>query len=176
MFDLFKQDIKIGDKVKLYLTTGKEPEGIVVSTGENFVLLQASDKTQNRFFDKLIGGWDLVTTDDSGITNTEEIRLSRICREYEIGLKELVSFLDKKGIRVDVNPNAKITNQELNRIKEELSILANNTSIDLKDFVKHTIVNEDKSNPYSDSMLWRLYTQSSGIKVKRKRIVQARKE
>lgn len=176
MFDLFKQDIKIGDKVKLYLTTGKEPEGIVVSIGENFVLLVSTDGTQNRFFDKLIGGWDLVTTDDSGITNTEEIRLSRICREYEIGLKELVSFLDKKGIRVDVNPNAKITNQELNRIKEELSILANNTSIDLKDFVKHTIVNEDKSNPYSDSMLWRLYTQSSGIKVKRKRIVQARKE
>lgn len=177
MFDIFKQDIKIGDKVKLYLTTGKEPEGIVVSIGENFVLLVSTDGTQNRFFDKLIGGWDLVTTDDSGITNTEEIRLSRICREYEIGLKELVSFLDKKGIRVDVNPNARITNEELNRIKEELSILANNTSIvDLKDFVKHTIVNEDKSNPYSDSMLWRLYTQSSGIKVKRKRIVQARKE
>lgn len=176
MFDIFKQDIKIGDKVKLYLTTGKEPEGIVISIGENFVLLVSTDGTQNRFFDKLIGGWDLVTTDDSGITNTEEIRLSRICREYEIGLKELVSLLDKKGIRVDVNPNVRITNEELNRIKEELSILANNTSIDLKDFVKHTIVNEDKSNPYSDSMLWRLYTQSSGIKVKRKRIVQARKE
>lgn len=176
MFDIFKQDIKIGDKVKLYLTTGKEPEGIVISIGENFVLLVSTDGTQNRFFDKLIGGWDLVTTDDSGITNTEEIRLSRICREYEIGLKELVSLLDKKGIRVDVNPNVRITNEELNRIKEELSILANNTSIDLKDFVKHTIGNEDKSNPYSDSMLWRLYTQSSGIKVKRKRIVQARKE
>ncbi|MBK9300618.1 MAG: hypothetical protein IPN14_08430 [Bacteroidetes bacterium] len=60
MFNIFKQDIKIGDKVKLYLTTGKEPEGTVISIGENFVLLQVDDKTQNRFFDKLIGGWDVL--------------------------------------------------------------------------------------------------------------------
>lgn len=176
MFDIFKQDIKIGDKVKLYLTTGKEPEGIVVSIGENFVLLVSTDGTQNRFFDKLIGGWDLVLKSNSEIEEPEKIRLSRICREYEIGLKELVTFLDKNNIKVDVNPNAKISNEELNRIKDDLSILANRTSTDLKEFVKLTIINEDKSIPYSDSMLWRLYTQSTGIKVKRKRIVQARKE
>ena len=176
MFDIFKQDIKIGDKVKLYLTTGKEPEGIVISIGENFVLLESSDGSQNRFFDKLIGGWVLVIKNNSEIEELEQIRLSRICREYEIGLKELVTFLDKKNIKVDVNPNAKISNEELDRIKDELSILANNTSTHLKDFVKLTIINEDKSNPYSDSMLWRMYTQSTGIKVKRKRIVQARKE
>lgn len=61
MFDVFKQDIKVGDNVKLYLTTGKEPEGIVISIGDNFVLLESNDKTQNRFFDKLIGGWVVIS-------------------------------------------------------------------------------------------------------------------
>lgn len=37
MFDIFKQDIKVRDKVKLHLTTGKEPEGIVVTIDDNFV-------------------------------------------------------------------------------------------------------------------------------------------
>jgi hypothetical protein len=60
MFNIFKKDIKVGDKVKLYLTTGKEPEGTVVEIGDNFVLLQSDDQTQNRFFDKLIGGWDVI--------------------------------------------------------------------------------------------------------------------
>lgn len=175
MFNIFKQDIKIGDKVKLYLTTGKEPEGQVVTIGENFVLLQSSDGTQNRFFDKLIGGWELVLKSVAEIELADHIRLSRICRDYEIGLKELVSFLDEKGIRVDVNPNAKISKEELDRFKEELSTLANNKSTGIEDFVALTIINEDKSKPYSDSMLWRLYIQSTGIKAKRKRIVQARK-
>jgi hypothetical protein len=60
MFDIFKKDIKMGDRVKLYLTTGKEPDGIVVEIGDNFVLLQSDDQTKNRFFDKLIGGWDVI--------------------------------------------------------------------------------------------------------------------
>lgn len=46
MFDIFKQDIKVGDSVKLFLTTGKEPVGLVLSIGENYVLLQLEDGTQ----------------------------------------------------------------------------------------------------------------------------------
>ncbi|MDR1937898.1 MAG: cold shock domain-containing protein, partial [Tannerellaceae bacterium] len=65
MFDIFKKDIRVGDKVKLYLTTGKEPEGIVVEIGDNFVLLQSDDQTLNRFFDKLIGGWELIVNTKS---------------------------------------------------------------------------------------------------------------
>ncbi len=60
MFDLFKKDIKIGDKVKLLLTTGKEPEGVVMEIGDNYVLLQTGRNVQNRIFDKLIGGWDVL--------------------------------------------------------------------------------------------------------------------
>lgn len=176
MFDIFKQDIKVGDSVKLFLTTGKEPVGLVLSIGENFVLLQLEDGTQNRFFDKLIGGWELVNTNKNENESNNQIRLSKICRDYEIGLKELASFLNSKGIRVDTNPNTKISDVDFERIQEELGTLTKATTNEIEGFIKETILNEDKSKPYSDSMLWRLYTQATGIKVKRKRIVQARKE
>lgn len=60
MLDLFKQDIKIGDKVKLYLTTGIEPQGEIIEIGTNFLLLKKSDGTISRIFEVLIGGWDLL--------------------------------------------------------------------------------------------------------------------
>ncbi len=60
MFDLLRKDISIGDIVKFYLTTGKEPSGIVLEIGENYVLIQSDELTQIRFFDKLIGGWDII--------------------------------------------------------------------------------------------------------------------
>jgi hypothetical protein len=176
MFDIFKQDIKIGDSVKLFLTTGKEPDGLVLSIGENFVLLQSEDGTQNRFFDKLIGGWELVQRSNKENEPNNQIRLSKICRDYEIGLKELVSFLNSKGISVDINPNTKLSDEDFEKIKEELSTLTKATTIEIEGFIKKTISNEDKSKPYSDSMIWRLYTQATGIKVNRKRVVQARKD
>lgn len=176
MFEIFRQDIKVGDSLKLFLTTGKEPEGLVLSIGENYVLLQSEDGTQNRFFDKLIGGWELVNTNNNENESNNQIRLSKICRDYEIGLKELASFLNSKGIRVDINPNTKISDVDFEKIQEELGTLTKATTNEIEGFIKETISKEDKSNPYSDSMLWRLYTQATGIKVKRKRIVQARKE
>lgn len=72
MFEIFKQDIKIGDKVKLYLITGKEPEGTVVSIGDNFVLLQSNDEIQNKFFDKLIGGWNIINSVNKNVIIVEK--------------------------------------------------------------------------------------------------------
>jgi len=61
MFDTLKKDISIGDFIKLYLTNSNEkPEGKVLEIGENFVLLENNDGTKSRFFDKLIGGWELI--------------------------------------------------------------------------------------------------------------------
>lgn len=60
MFELLRKDIKTGDTVKLYLITGKEPEGIVLEIGVDFILIQAENNSINRFFDKLIGGWDII--------------------------------------------------------------------------------------------------------------------
>lgn len=177
MFDIFKQDIKIGDKVKLYLTTGKEPEGQVVTIGENFVLLQSSDGTQNRFFDKLIGGWDLVSrTTDNILDENTSIRLSKICRDFEIDMQILVQLFLQKGIKVSSNPNSKVFYDELEIIKPDIERLKENVDeVGILNFIKEKIDTEEKENPFSDSLLWRLYSQSTGIKVKRKRIVQARK-
>lgn len=114
MFDIFKQDIKVGDSVKLYLTTGKEPEGTVVSIGENFVLLQANDDTQNRFFDKLIGGWDLIkskqpdiankSTQVAGTNSNVDIDQNRIIELYF----QLKRSLHKSVLAKFIEPNANI--------------------------------------------------------------------
>jgi hypothetical protein len=61
MFDTFKKDVSIGDIIKLHLINSNEkPEGKVIEIGENFVLLENTDGTKSRFFEKLIGGWDLI--------------------------------------------------------------------------------------------------------------------
>jgi hypothetical protein len=100
MFDIFKKDIKVGDKVKLYLTTGKEPEGLVVEIGDNFVLLQSDDQTRNRFFDKLIGGWDVIAKKKSDITifNTNQHQAVGT-----ITIKESNISTTKKNIQPTVN-------------------------------------------------------------------------
>jgi hypothetical protein len=61
MFETLKKDIVVGDKIKLHLINSNEkPEGTVLEIGENFVLLNDTDGVKSRFFDKLIGGWDII--------------------------------------------------------------------------------------------------------------------
>lgn len=114
MFDIFKQDIKVGDKVKLYLTTGKEPEGIVVTIGDNFVLLQADDKTQNRFFDKLIGGWDVLHSINEKIKvplENQDNDLSKVDIDQKFLIEQsklLKASLDKNSLSRFIEPNSNI--------------------------------------------------------------------
>ncbi len=114
MFDIFKQDINIGDKVKLYLTTGKEPEGTVLSIGENFVLLQVDDKTQNRFFDKLIGGWDVLYSkinEPKTKIEPQNIGIEKIEIDKSLLIEQVNNFkssLDKKTIGKFIEANANI--------------------------------------------------------------------
>lgn len=42
-----------------------------------------------------------------------EIRLSRLTKQFNIGLSTLVEFLQGKGVDVDMNPNAKISDEHL---------------------------------------------------------------
>lgn len=114
MFDIFKQDIKVGDSVKLYLTTGKEPEGIVVSIAENYVTLQNNDNSQSKFFDKLIGGWDLIkskqpdldnkNTQVAGTNSNADIDQNRIIELYF----QLKNSLHKSVLAKFIEPNANI--------------------------------------------------------------------
>ncbi|MBL0301717.1 MAG: hypothetical protein IPP61_05070 [Cytophagaceae bacterium] len=176
MFDIFKKDIQIGDHIKLYLMTGKEPEGIVLGIGENFVLLQSEDLTQNKFFDKLIGGWDLVLKKKLDNHKEKGIRLSRIAREFEISIQELVGILETQEIRVDVNPNVKLSNEDFEKVKLELSKLGQpSNNLDLENFIENEIKNEDNNNPISDSKLWKLYAQKTGKVIKPNRIIETRK-
>jgi len=43
------------------------------------------------------------------MSEASTIRLSKVLKEFSIGIDHALDFLDKKGIKVDKNPNAKIT-------------------------------------------------------------------
>ena len=48
-----------------------------------------------------------------------EIRLNKIIRQYNIGLDDLVNFLRNQGVEVDLNPNAKISDEYLGIISRQ---------------------------------------------------------
>ncbi|MDR1055182.1 MAG: translation initiation factor IF-2 [Prevotellaceae bacterium] len=45
------------------------------------------------------------------MTNSKEVRISKVVKEFNIGIATLVDFLKKKGIDVEANPNAKISGE-----------------------------------------------------------------
>ena len=47
-----------------------------------------------------------------------EIRLSKITKQFRIGLSKLVGFLNEHGIPVEMNPNAKISDEHLPLIEQ----------------------------------------------------------
>ena len=42
-----------------------------------------------------------------------DIRISKLLRQFNIGLDDLVDFLHKQGVDVDANPNAKVSDEHL---------------------------------------------------------------
>ena len=46
-----------------------------------------------------------------------EIRLSKLTKQFSIGLQRLVDFLNEKGANVEMNPNAKISDEYLPAIE-----------------------------------------------------------
>lgn len=46
-----------------------------------------------------------------------EIRLSKLTKEFSIGLARLVDFLNEKGANVEMNPNAKVSDEYLPAIR-----------------------------------------------------------
>ena len=47
-----------------------------------------------------------------------EIRLSKITKQFSIGLGKLVGFLNEHGIPAEMNPNAKISDEHLPLIEQ----------------------------------------------------------
>jgi translation initiation factor IF-2 len=55
------------------------------------------------------------------MTDNKATRLSKIAREFNVGITTIVEFLHKKGEKVDSNPNTKITDQQYDMLIEEFS-------------------------------------------------------
>ena len=48
-----------------------------------------------------------------------EIRLNKLLRQFNIGLDDLVDFLQKQGVEVDANPNAKVSDEHMPAIARQ---------------------------------------------------------
>lgn len=176
MFDLLKQDVKVGNKVKLYLVTGKEPEGVVLEIGENYIVIENEDGTKNRFFDKIIGGWVIV---DSGFVQfkiQKSIRLSRLAKELDTSILDLISALEEVNIQIPHDPNYKLSDDMCLFLKSKFEDnIIGVISPEVDAFIIEKIENEDKSNPLTDSQIWNLYKKEKVENIRRKKIVESRK-
>jgi len=55
------------------------------------------------------------------MTDTKLTRLSKIAREFNVGISSIVEFLQKKGVKIDSDPNTKIAPEHYNLLQEEFS-------------------------------------------------------
>ena len=49
------------------------------------------------------------------------VRLSKIAREFNVGLSTIVEFLHSKGIKISSDPNAKLTDEDYALVAKEFS-------------------------------------------------------
>lgn len=105
MLDLLKQDAQVGDSLNLYLTTGDSVKGIIIEIGDNNLLLDV-EGVQRRYFPQLIGGWDVVRSNDSNESSTydQENKTSDIEKgepkkneEFEYGLISMFDDIYKEN-------------------------------------------------------------------------------
>jgi translation initiation factor IF-2 len=55
------------------------------------------------------------------MSDTKITRLSKIARELNVGISTIVDFLHKKGVKIDSNPNEKITSEQYALLLKEFS-------------------------------------------------------
>lgn len=53
------------------------------------------------------------------MTGNENIRIGKVLKEFNIGLGTLVDFLNKKGITIEANPGAKLSQEEYALVEKE---------------------------------------------------------
>ena len=80
-----------------------------------------------------------------------EIRLSKLTKQFSIGLARLVDFLNEKGANIDMNPNAKISDEYLPLIEakfgEDLKVKKDSEKVTIK--LKEIIEMGSKKKPAS---------------------------
>ena len=50
------------------------------------------------------------------------IRLSKLAREFNVGIHTIVEFLHKKGFEIDSNPNTKVVAEAVQLLEKEYKI------------------------------------------------------
>ena len=65
-----------------------------------------------------------------------DIRLSKLTKQFSIGLARLVDFLNEKGANVEMNPNAKVSDEYLPAIEakfgEDLKLKKDSEKVTIK--------------------------------------------
>ena len=93
-----------------------------------------------------------------------EIRLSKLTKQFNIGLSTLVDFLAGKGVTVDMNPNAKISDEYLPAIEakfgeeQKLKQDSEKVAIKLKEIIernsrKKTSETDDEDEPVQEIII-----------------------
>ncbi|HNY08794.1 MAG TPA: translation initiation factor IF-2 N-terminal domain-containing protein, partial [Tenuifilaceae bacterium] len=59
------------------------------------------------------------------MTNDKSIRISKLAREFNVGVSTLVEFLKKKGYHVTPDPNAKVDEDIVNLLTKEFGAEVN---------------------------------------------------
>lgn len=99
MLDIFKKEIKVSDKVKLYLNSGKEVEVDIIEIGDKHILVKNDDGSQSRFFEQLIGGWDLITS-SKPIEEIVEAKIEAEDKPVEVVQQEKTESENKIGLKI----------------------------------------------------------------------------
>src|SRR5512147_2054946 len=55
------------------------------------------------------------------MSDNKGTRLSKIARKLNVGIATIVDFLHKKGVKIDSNPNEKITSEQVDMLMKEFS-------------------------------------------------------
>ena len=81
-----------------------------------------------------------------------EIRLSKLTKQFSIGLARLVEFLNEKGANVEMNPNAKISDEYLPALEqkfgEDLKLKKDSEKVTIK--LKEIIEMGSKKKPVQE--------------------------
>lgn len=175
MFDLLKNDIKVGDKINLHLINGKE-SGTVMEIGDSYILLESENGTKHRFFDKLIGGWEILSNNSQKEYIEIKHRLNRVARELDVSIEEIANKLKEIDVEIKVNPNTKISISDYDFLVNAFASSKKDEIIPELDFVITNLIKlEDKSSPITDSEIWKLFKKHSGRNIKRATVVNSRK-
>lgn len=136
MLDILKKELEVADRVKLYLSSGKELDVSILEIGEKHILVKNTDGTHSRFFEPIIGGWDLINRPEKGEQQLEQ-EIEPLATPVEMNKEEIEEVRVKNKIEPD------FTSIKSGESKTE----GIETKFELVDTVLEINKSEEKGNP-----------------------------